>query len=172
MSWRIWSSKTGIVWSQIHSDAKLLTYVGLNIWKFTSNIKLETVKLLLFWMFNFVKATPSGGFMRVSCTLNRVPCHHFRWCGIRLMRREMKWVSSRWNHVCTVTNIWWGLELNGMRAYEISNMKLCIVGWVSSMVSFVFWWCNTLETNKMKPSIGIERSWGRWGKVWADLWPG
>ena len=123
MSWRIWSSKTGIVWSQIHSDAKLLTYVGLNIWKFTSNIKLETVKLLLVWMFNFVKATPSGGFMRVSCTLNRVPCHHFRWCGIRLMRREMKWVSSRWNHVCTVTNSWWVLKLNVMIAYEIANMK-------------------------------------------------
>ena len=75
------------------------------------------------------KASPSGGFMRISGTLNRASCHHFRWCGTDLMR-EMKWVSSRWNHVCTITNTRWVLELNGMRAYEISNMKRCIVGWV------------------------------------------
>ena len=24
------------------------------------------------------KATPNGGFIKVSCTLNRVSCHHFR----------------------------------------------------------------------------------------------
>ena len=78
------------------------------------------------------KAIPSGCFIRVSCTLNRKPCHHFRWCGTDLMRREIKWVSSRWNHVCTVTNTWWILELNRMRAYEIANIKQYIMG-----VSFI-----------------------------------
>jgi len=81
------------------------------------------------------KASPSGGFMRISGTLNRASCHHFRWCGTDLMR-EMKWVSSRWNHVCTITNTRWVLELNGMRAYEITNMKQCIVG-VSFIHNFI-----------------------------------
>ena len=103
-----------------------------------------------------LKAIPSGDFMRVSYTLNRVSCHHFRWCGTDLMRREMKWGSSRWNHVCTVTNTWWVLELNRMRAYKITNIKQCIMGWISSIVSFVFDWCGTLGNNKMKPSIGIR----------------
>jgi len=42
-----------------------------------------------------------------------------------------------------------------MRAYEIANVKQCIVEWVSSMVSFVLCWCCTLGNNKMKPPIGI-----------------
>ena len=80
----------------------------------------------------------SWDFIRVLCTLNRVSCHHLRWCGTGLMRREMKWVLSRLNHVCTVTNIWWVLELNRMRAYEIANIKQCIVVWVSFIVSELF----------------------------------
>ena len=29
-------------------------------------------------------------------------------------------------------------------------------GWVSSIVLFAFWWCGTLENNKMKPPIEIR----------------
>ena len=63
------------------------------------------------------KAIPSGGFMRVSCTLNRVLYHHFRWSDTSLMRREMKWVLSRWNHVWTVINILWVLEQLQLTSY-------------------------------------------------------
>ena len=69
------------------------------------------------------KATLSGGFMKVLCTLNMVSCHYFRWCDTRLMRREMN--SSKWNHVCTVTNSWWVLELNVIRAYCSENGLSC-----------------------------------------------
>ena len=65
----------------------------------------------------------NGGFIVVSCILNRMLCHQFRWWGTRLIRRDMKWVLSRWNHMCTGTNSWWVLELNVMRAFEIANMK-------------------------------------------------
>ena len=36
------------------------------------------------------KATLSGGFMKVLCTLNKVSCHYFRWCDTSLIKREMK----------------------------------------------------------------------------------
>ena len=63
-------------------------------------------------------------------------CLHFRW-------------------YCMVTNSWWVLGLNVIRAYKIVNIKKCIVEWILSMVSFVFCWCGTLGNNKMKPPIGI-----------------
>ena len=63
------------------------------------------------------KAIPGGCLMRVSCTLNRVLCYHFRWSDTSLMRREMKWVLSRWNHVWTVINILWVLEQLQLTSY-------------------------------------------------------
>ena len=94
----------------------------------------------------------------VSCTLNRVSCHHFRWCGTSLTRREMKWVSSRWNHVYTVTDTWWVLELNGMRAYEIANMKQCIVGvcFIHGFICVLMMWHSWKQQNKITIGIGLS----------------
>jgi len=90
-------------------------------------------------------------------------CHLFRWCGTDLMRREMKWVSSRWNHVYTITNTWWVLELNRMRAYEIANMKQCIVGvsFIHGFICILVMWHSWKQQNETTIGISLRTTHSR-----------
>jgi len=50
------------------------------------------------------KASHSASFIEVSCTLNEVPHRQKWWHGKKFMKREKKWVSSRWNLSYNVSN--------------------------------------------------------------------
>ena len=95
------------------------------------------------------KATSSGGFMRVSCTLNRGSCHHFRWCSSSLMRSKMKPCMHGYQLLMSL-RIKWDESLWNSK-YEIMHHGVSFI-----QVSFVFWWCGTFGNNKMKSSIGIS----------------
>ena len=86
------------------------------------------------------KAIPSGGFMRVSCTLNRVPCHHFRWCGT-LGNNKMKLPIGisliTWISLQAKTTLFMGQNLNAKTTL--------ILGWGSTSLG---WWVENVYVRK------------------------